>query len=160
VSRNHCKHGVIRVICTDCFHHGEPGYEELGYHYIGTLRLAYRKGFADEGFRWHGPREVVDTIETRDRKVSMSLSALADPAPRAQLGRGRDGQAAWQTELPLPVKMWRTENDTFVWRFRCVGDRGCDRDVQRHDKYLAQIVTRWAEMKPDTPRVLLDITRL
>jgi len=32
--------------------------------------------------------------------------------------------------------------------------------VQRHDKYLAQIVTRWAEIKPDTPRVLLDITRL
>jgi hypothetical protein len=138
VPRNHRKPGVIRVICTDGYHHDEPDFARLGHHYIGTLRLAYRRGFADSGFRWHGPREALDTIETRDRKLSMSM-------PGTPL-----------TELPLPVKMWRTEDDKPVFRFRCT----CGRDVQRHDEHLADVVRRWAEAKPDSPRLILEIARL
>ena len=121
MSRNHRKPGVIRVICTDAFHHGEPGYAELGYYHLGTLRLAQRKGFADAGFRWHGPREAVERLETRDQAVSMSA------------------RGAPLTRLPLPVKLWRTEDDKFVWRFRCT----CGRDPQRSDADLAAIVTRY-----------------
>jgi hypothetical protein len=64
------------------------------------------------------------------------------------------------TELPLPVKLWRTEDDKWVWKFRCVGPYGCLRNAQRHERHLAEIVTRWVQMKPDAPRVLLDITRV
>lgn len=146
MSRNHRKPGVVRVICTDSFHHDQPGYGELGHHHVGTLVLVYPKGkpWADKGFRWYGPHEAAERIETRDEKVVMFPPLVGSPL----------------IELPLPTKQWRTEDDEFVWKFRCVGPYGCTRDAQRHEAHLAKIVRRWIEAKPDTTRILLDITRL
>lgn len=160
MSYNHRKAGAIRVICTDSYHHDTKEFREKGHHLIGTLVLAHRPGFADADFRWYGPREAVGTVETRDRRVPMSLSPLADPPLPVNLGRGRDGGITWLTKLPSPVKLWRTGDDGPVWKFRCAGPSGCYRNVQRHEKHIPQIVTQRAQADPEATRIDLDITTI
>lgn len=132
MSHNRPRHGIIlRIICTDSYHRDTRQFAERGHHYIGTLRPAY----GGAGLRWHGPRRESDEIETRDRKVTMTGSGF---------------------KLPLPVKMWRTEDDKFVYRFDCT----CGLDVQRHESDLAEIVKERYAANPGVTRIDIDITTL
>ena len=47
MGRNHRRPGVIRITCTDDYHHDQPGYGDQGHHHVGTLRPV------DGGYAWH-----------------------------------------------------------------------------------------------------------
>ena len=44
MSRNHRTRGIIRVLCTDTYHHDTREFAEHGFHYLRTLRMTYRQG--------------------------------------------------------------------------------------------------------------------
>ena len=43
MSRNHRKAGVIRIICTDSYHHDSAEFARTGYHYLVALHMAQRQ---------------------------------------------------------------------------------------------------------------------
>lgn len=140
MSRNHHRNSnfIFRVFCTDDYHRDEPGFSDLGYHLIGTLSYVplNSQARATPGYRWYGPREKLDMATGQDPELSDAWTALQ--------------------ELPLPVKLWRDEDDNFVWRFRCT----CGRDPQHSDAYMGGIVQRWMTAFPESTSMMLDITRL
>jgi hypothetical protein len=132
VPRNHRKPGVIRFICTDAYHHDEPGYADRGHHHYGTLRPVYPDGVL-AGVAWSGPR-----AEPRD-SVATSGIMLAWPG----------------VAPPLPQKSRRRDDGTAVWRFRC----SCGRNPEPPEAELAAIAARHAEAFPGR-RIEIDIVRL
>jgi hypothetical protein len=132
VSRNHRKPGVVRFICTDAYHHDEPGYADRRHHHYGTLRPVYQDDVLTE-LAWNGPR-----AEPRD---SIATSGV---------------MLAWPGIAPaLPVKARRRNDGTAVWRFRC----SCGRNPERSEAAIAGIVSAYAAAFPGR-RVEIDITRL
>ena len=122
----------VLIVCADAFHRGEPDYSRYGHHLVGTISIRA----APDGtpvLRWSGARaESRDTARTSDVKLSW-----AGIAP------------------PLPVKQFRRQYGTRVWRLACT----CGRNPEPAEAELAEIIRRHMEMKPGE-RVVIPLDRL
>ena len=50
MSRNHRVPGIVRVLCTDSYHHDSPEFTQHGFHHLCTLKLAHRQGGPSSDF--------------------------------------------------------------------------------------------------------------
>jgi hypothetical protein len=137
MTRKQAPAGVVRIICTNSYHHDTGEFRQYGHHCLRTLRLGYGQWDLSEGFTSRGQRPRAPGVQGTDPDGKPVLIYMGI----------RPGQ---------PVKKFPQTDPGLTYKFKC----SCGRKRERHESYLMDLVWRHLEADPGATRIDIDITTL